>query len=331
MNTPLCSLRAAHRALHSSCALQKHPLLHHSSIIYSIRRHESSTALRINHNPRVNGPVTTLPAPLVLHERAKDESLLVFAYKRGKNYLSFYETGAKNVWNNYKLSRTLQATIASQAHSSLPQAVSSGLISRSDLQLLHRSAHDIKRVPLFAVIVLVFGEWTPVIAVFMSAIVPWPCRTPQQILNDRTKVEDRRRASFRNLSTPPPKDATDIRALSRDQIQHIGRSLHFYPAWTEPLASILLPLIRRRLGRHTAYLTLDDALMERDGGPEQMEMEEVRMALVERGLDTLGRSDAQLRSLLRAWLAARKRAPLLNLFLTRPSVWQERSQKTEEK
>ena len=313
------------------------------SLPSSCIRQESTTAVRINHNTKVNGPVSTLPAPLVLPERGKDDSFLPYVFKlgRGCTYtasrplvlshppslrltltpdLSFYKTGVKNVWANYKTSRALRDLIARRAHGSLAEAASSGVLSRGDVQLLRRSAHDVKRVPMFALIYIIFGEFSPLVVVYVPALVPWPCRTPQQILRERTRLEDRRRLSFRNLVAPPPPkgEGASVRALQPEQVLHVGRSLGLLPRWVEWLGGAAVQsFLRRSIASHVEYVEMDDRLIERDGGPQQMEMEEVRMALVERGLDTLGKSDIQVKAALRSWLWARSRFPVYNLFLTR--------------
>lgn len=60
------------------------------------------------------------------------------------------------------------------------------------------------------------------------------------------------------------------------------------------------------------YLGLDDTLLLRHAGPEkvvaELDPEEIQIALVERGLDTLGRNDGQRRELLMKWLGVVRRA-----------------------
>ena len=80
-------------------------------------------------------------------------------------------------------------------------------------------------------------------------------------------------------------------------------------------------LVRARARRQLEYLEQDDFLIGKNGGVEAMEMEEVRFALEERGLDVLGKNDAHLRGLLNRWLRERERGPVTRLLLTRPSVW----------
>jgi hypothetical protein len=51
-----------------------------------------------------------------------------------------------------------------------------------------------------------------------------------------------------------------------------------------------------------------------------MELEEVKMALVERGVDVLSKGEAQLKGHLNAWLLSREKAPVEKLLLTRYEI-----------
>lgn len=197
-----------------------------------------------------------------------------------------------------------------------------GLLTRSDFQLLVRSRRDVKRIPPFALVFLVCGEFTPLVVLFMSGVVPGTCWIPKQVQRAREVGEGRRRASFRELVVPLPEGEVGVGGLRREQLVHVGRNLGLHSTWW-PEAVGLPPdwLLRSRVEQRVEYLEMDDRLIRSDGGVGEMEMEEVRMALEERGLDVLGKNDQQLRGLLMAWLRAREKRPLLTLFLTRPSVW----------
>jgi hypothetical protein len=221
------------------------------------------------------------------------------------------------VKKNYVLSREIMRAKVTRGR--LKEAVEQGLLSRSDFQLLHRSTHDIKRVPIFALMLIIFGEFTPLVVVMMSGVVPWTCRIPKQILSDRVKLEKRRWTSFHSLEALPPMAAeTSLEALGRNQLLHISKSLGLHSSlWPENMGLPPSVILRRRIRKRMLYLEQDDILIKRDGGVQAMSSEEVKMALAERGVDILGKSEAQLRSLLRSWLWARSRSPITTLFLTR--------------
>ncbi|KAE9369567.1 hypothetical protein N431DRAFT_413704 [Stipitochalara longipes BDJ] len=289
----------------------------------SLLRYASTTSTLPTKTPGthpVNGPSTTLPAPIAVPERAEGQSFFPsYALALGKAYLSFYKTGVKNIYTNFKLSRNIQHTIDAQHTSSFSAAVASASLTRSDLQLLVRNWHDIKRVPVFALVLMVCGEFTPLVVIALSGVVPWTCRIPKQIESDRRKLEQRRAISFRGLTTVPPSQA-GVERLGRTQLLHISRSLGLSFGVWDWFGGLPTGLLRRSVSRRIEYLALDDGLIRKAGGIKDMDVEEIRMALVERGVDVLGKGEAQLKGDLNAWLLSREKAPAEKLLLTRPSV-----------
>ena len=203
---------------------------------------------------------------------------------------------------------------------------------------------------------MICGEFTPLVVVFLSGVVPRTCWVPRQVEGARVAGEERRRGSFRmgmaldsrggdgknnghghdegmGVGVSGEVDRT-MNTLNTHQIIHIGRSLNLYSKWWDRILGnatgfqvpLLEPLIKKRVQRRLEYLTLDDFAIERDGGVDGLEIEEVRISSEERGLDVLGRNDRLLRDALRAWLRARGRGGrnLKRLLLTRPNVWDKR-------
>ncbi|KAI9878675.1 MAG: hypothetical protein M1830_010823 [Pleopsidium flavum] len=337
----LCGLRAPPRYsrihLHNTRIYNIHsfqnpsltPTIHQSTT----QRSNSTSATGINHNKKINGPITTLPAPLVLPVRGPDQSTTSYYFHFGRAYLAFYKTGLKNIWHNYVASRNILRTliepkiggrlISTKPGGTLHRAVRSGLLTRSDFQLLIRTWHDLKRIPSFALVFIVCGEFTPLVVPFLGRVVPRTCQIPKQVRTVREKMEGRRKASFRELVVAPPTEDVGVEGLKREQLLHISRSLGLHSSWW-PEGFGLPPdgLLKARIRERAEYLDIDDHLIESDGGVGEMEMEELRMALEERGVDVLGKNDEQLKMLLRTWLWARVRRPVMTLFLTRPSVWE---------
>jgi hypothetical protein len=249
----------------------------------------------------------------------------------GKAYLTFYKTGVKNIYTNFKASRPIQHSIDTKHNSSLSAAVQAGALTRSQFQLLVRNWHDVKRVPIFGLVFIVCGEFTPLVVVLLSNIVPWTCRIPKQIQSDRKKLEERRRISFRNLTLPPPQEK-GVQGLERMQLLHISWSLGLSSSVWDWLGGKLpgLPtfLLRRKVGRRVEYLGMDDKLIGEGGGMEKMNIEECRMACVERGIDVMGRSDQNIREDLNIWLGSREKASVEHLLLTRCVSTQAPTQKS---
>ncbi|KAF4631320.1 hypothetical protein G7Y89_g6818 [Cudoniella acicularis] len=268
----------------------------------------------------LNGPLSTLPASLALPIRSEHESTFKYLLALGKAYANFYKTGGKHIFTNFRASQPIQALIDNEYRGSIRSAVSSGALSRSDFQLLYRSWHDVKRVPIFALVFIICGEFTPLVVIALSNVVPWTCRIPKQIDSDRKKLEDRRRISFRNLTTAPPEKA-GVEGLERQQLVHISWSLGLSSSIWDWLGGKYpgLPnaILRRKVRNTVEYLEMDDGLIGKPHRVKELETEEVRMALVERGVDILGKSEEKLRVDLIAWLQSRQKAPVEQLLLTR--------------
>jgi len=198
---------------------------------------------------------------------------------------------------------------------------------------------------IFALVFAVCGEFTPLVVVLVSNIVPWTCRIPRQIERDRRKLEMRRGVSFRNLTLPPPTTAAartvtddggagmEMEELKRMQLLHISWSLGLSSSAWDYLGGRLpgLPTwnLRRKVSRRVEYLGMDDGLIKKGGGVGLLEEEELRMACVERGIDVLDRSDEMLRGDLDDWLKSTEKVSIEHLLLTRPSVWPVKREETK--
>lgn len=355
---------------------QKRPLWLHPSILH-LRLASTSPSSPVGAG-RINPPASTLPAPLDVPERKPDQSLFSYAYRSGRAYLAFYKTGVKNVWANYKLTKELKARLRDKtqgdasASASAPSAppsaapptaststkgkipspspppspLPSAVLTRADFQLLKRNRHDMARVPLFGLLLLIFGEWLPLFIIFFTKVVPYPCRIPTQIRREREKVERRRRDSFRGVGgvapkPPPPKsggvgkgevkegDVTvkveglyeTVNRMSRDELLHVSRSLGLHSRLWDRFAGIdhvpPTSVLKYKVRSWLQYLEVDDKLAIRDGKVQELVDEEVRIACEERGIDVLGKSVAELRKRLAEWSEGRKRGDVVSMLLGR--------------
>ncbi|KAF8423850.1 hypothetical protein EV426DRAFT_601404 [Tirmania nivea] len=281
---------------------------------------------------KLAAPRTTLPGDLEIPERLKDESSIGYYFKVGKGYLSFYKTGLKNVYRNFMASRDLQKRIDNEGKGSITELVDQGKITRGEFQFAMRTRHDSRRIPLFALMFLICGEFTPLVVIAFSSIVPFPCRIPKQINSDALKLHQRRTASFSTLppppatnlfipsttahtSTPAPTKSLaaippilDLTHLTHQQLMHVAITLNLAPSVSSYIAFPYL--LQRRVARKLEYLELDDTLIERFGGVDALVKEggrkELEWAVMERGIDTLNRKDGELQVALRKWFEARK-------------------------
>ncbi|KAL0942585.1 letm1-like protein [Colletotrichum truncatum] len=283
-------------------------------------------------NPKVNPVASSRPAPLELPERQPDQSKFSHLFAQAKTYIKFYKSGLSAVFANR---RHIQGVIATKSKTvegfRSPSVFTPGLVpkgfSRADWVLLWRVRHDILRVPLFGVVLLICGEFTPLIVIFVDGVVPYTCRLPRQLNASFVQAEERRHKSFADFERAAPQGAIPgtARAAAR---KHVLRSLHL-PGMMWEKVGFFPPGMWATKGRlRMAFLEGDDKLLLRDGGVAGLEEQEVRIACTERGIDCIGRDDAELRSLLDKWLrltdaeeTAERRKRMTVMLTTRTENW----------
>ena len=201
-------------------------------------------------------------------------------------------------------------------------------MTRAEWLLVKRLRADVLRVPIFLLVFIVCGEFTPLVAIFFSSAVPRSLWIPKQVQQAREKLEARRREVFRNPPTGLNLDTKtkDAPSLPRAEVVHIGRSLGLYSSIWDRINAPPIWLIQRRIKKRMASVELDDLTINRDGGVEKMENPEIELAVETRGIDVIGRKESDLRSDLSSWLLNRKALakqglPTRRLYLTRPSAW----------
>ncbi|KFY53506.1 hypothetical protein V496_07527 [Pseudogymnoascus sp. VKM F-4515 (FW-2607)] len=313
-NSPLASIFLQH--INNSIPLSQR----HTARAYSTDTTESLTTSKPRNN-RLNPPTSTLPPPLVIPPKVPGQSFFRALFNQGKGYLTFYKTGAQAIFTNLSLTRVPQELVDKKYDGAVYEAVRDRNFSRADYQLLLRSWHDIKRLPVFGLIFIICGEFTPLVVLAVSRVVPYTCRVPRQIESDRQKVEARRKTSFRNLTAA----FTPGKELEREQLLHISWSLGLSSKMWDYIGGTLpgppSALLKGRVASRVEYLQTDDRLIRRDGVLSDLEADEVAIACAERGIDVVGRSEENLREMLEKWMAASKTTPVEKLLLTRPSVW----------
>ncbi|GKZ23382.1 hypothetical protein AbraIFM66951_009280 [Aspergillus brasiliensis] len=272
----------------------------------------------------INPPPSTRPASLALPPPPNPNTPLPPSDKLkryitiGRAYLSFYKTGLKNVYHNYRaaipLRRTLnlspytpstippplpQSTKNAAATTPFSETILSKSLHRSHFQLLRRSAHDIRRMIPFSLILIICGELTPLAVLALgNAITPLTCRIPRQLEKEREKRARTKRDALvvgtGSVTPPETGSVEEMRVLKRNvdrkwiESAEAGEVLracavlglaktHERPGW------LVGVVYRGRLRRYAEYLECDDELIRRGGGVSEMEAEEVRIAVEERG------------------------------------------------
>lgn len=179
------------------------------------------------------------------------------------------------------------------------------------------------RLPAFGVLVLMMGEWLPLLALYITPLIPEPCRIPAQIRRKLEKQETRRKERERRLAIDAARLVARDRkpgmtnlgivrpeAVRLEEVDHMDLytllnlstklDCHSW-IWDRLFLTPPKPLLRMDVRRKLGYLRRDDMLIERDGGWQALEGKEVERACVERGIAVLGRKEADLRRELAAW------------------------------
>lgn len=164
-------------------------------------------------------------------------------------------------------------------------------------------------MPPFALLFAICGEFTPLVIVFVTGLVPRRIWIPKQVEGARRKAEERRSAAKKdsNVKEPLSKLLGRCKPGSRSKTEprkFIAQSLGLYPAWWDRYFSGFIPqsLVARRVDEASMYLQTDGFAINRDGGVESMNSEEVVLACEERGINVLGVEEKYLRDNLERWL-----------------------------
>ena len=257
---------------------------------------------QVFYSEALNPPSTTLPPPLDLPTRDPETPNYKYYYRLGKAYATFYKNGLKAIWTNYKAVRALNPP------SDLYTAVITDKITRANFQLICRSRADTRKLPPFILLWLVCGEFTPLVVLYVGAIIPKTIWIPKQFEAARKKAEARRtRFGPRSVTddigplssqlldrTKEPIPPRTQRAIFSDAARCYG----LYPVWWDQVFGERNPQweIRRRLRKYVRYIETDDYAIEKDGGIGGLDEREVVRACEERAIDVLGKGDKELRS-----------------------------------
>jgi hypothetical protein len=213
------------------------------------------------------------PQPLDHNESVPIGVRLSYLYRLGKSYLSFYKTGLKNVWFNYKEYRKIKERLGSFP---LNDVVKYGgkdgrpTISRREYQLYLRTRHDIGKLIPFGVILAICGEFTPlVVLVLGSAVVPSTCRIPKQVIKDQVNLLKR----YDSLGHEPGLQDSAAAHRSAFMEARVGYVWGLMPS-PRPLP-LLHSLLRLRVRRHAEELVCDAILIRREGGLARLEPSEI--------------------------------------------------------
>ncbi|KAK6841154.1 hypothetical protein PG987_002014 [Apiospora arundinis] len=245
----------------------------------------------------LNPPASTRPPPLDLPVREPDSSVFGYYYKLGKAYTTFYKTGLKAIFTNRRLLLPRAPGPPNQPSSSSAGA-SPITPSRAAVLLRERTSHDLARLPVFGALVLVFGEFTPLIVLIFPTLTPLTCRIPKQTAKLRSKAQQRREASRWNLRHVAADDAAGIEKVTPG---HVARSLGLGLSLRDKMG-VDPPFAAARATRAVQRLVRDDFLIRDGGGVKGLVDEEVVMACEERAMDVASQEPKKLRKQLAKWI-----------------------------
>lgn len=308
---------SGHRPLLGSSALRiRHPLI--------LRTAHHAASVPRKRNTVINPPATTRPPPLALPNRSSYvDSTLKYYFHIGKAYITFYKDGLKAVLTNRRLLKEkLERTPEDDRPSVFKPHYVPKSFSRADWVLLWRVRHDMIRLPFFGLMLIVLGEFTVLVVALVGSVVPYTCRIPRQVYGALESSEQRRKLAFQDLERHYPDGALSL--TKHHARAHVLRSLNIsVKLWdhlgvTSPTGWFLRGKLRM------AFLEGDDKNLVEDGGLVDLQVEELRIACAERGIDVLGKSEDEMRSKLGDWLrltAAKddgeRRQRMARLLLTR--------------
>ena len=303
----------------------------------------------------INAPFSTFPADLDLPSPISASATTSEKLQRyialGRAYLTFYKTGLKNVFRNYRASLPLRADLGLPAylpvspprHISAPDTNAATTfkeqghrMDRGQFQLVRRSARDVRRMIPFTLILLICGEFTPlIIPIVGSAITPATCRVPGQIAKERDVASKRKRSALEAHARAIPAQSTGAPPMPVGSDEELAVLAEFAdPSWAVDAdagavlrASAVFGLVKRhdrfagaaltnvvyrpRLRRYLEYLGIDDEMIRAGGGVDALSAAEVRFACEERGAGdagtVAGSEEAELleRQWLERWLDVR--------------------------
>jgi len=193
--------------------------------------------------------------------------------------------------------------------------VESGSLTRAEFQLIRRAKNDVNKLPLFVLVWLVCGEFTPLVVVFVSRLVPRIIWIPKQVQQAREKTEARRKLALEesivHFNGPTKLEIIDqmVEPRRTNAYRYYARSLGLYPGLWDRFPSSVLPiwLLKRKVQKRIEYLETDDFAIVRDGGVERMQEQELVWACEDRGIDVLGKEGRELMKDLKSWMETRRK------------------------
>ncbi|KAJ4384689.1 hypothetical protein N0V86_000290 [Didymella sp. IMI 355093] len=150
---------------------------------------------------KLNPPSFTYAPPLSIPDRKEGQNYASYLFSCGKAYVAFYKTGIGHTRQTLKYAKGVRARLADQGKGVSRDVAGSGILSRSEWQVLRRSKRDLLRLPVMGFLVLALGEWLPLVVVYLTPVIPEQCRIPKQVSRVLARKETNRRDRLERIAT----------------------------------------------------------------------------------------------------------------------------------
>jgi hypothetical protein len=241
------------------------------------------------YDPSICPPESTRPPPLILPVRGS-QSATQYYFKLAKVYISFYRAGLRSVWTNWGIASEVRKRIqasAREVRTAKSEAERHRLAAigpqqtRAEYQVLARSMHDNKKLPLFVGMFVVTFEFFPVVVWvlrnWISDKLPYPCRQPSQVQVVRQQALERWRRTEEKWKGVDPA-TLDFYPFVLYMAEFHGLAMKVIPLSVQPWYMLI-----GRVKRHVEYLRYDDLMIGKNGVDGLID-EEVIISAVERGI-----------------------------------------------
>ena len=227
----------------------------------------NTTSQAEKYNPLINPPSITLPPPLHVPERTPDQLFISYLYSRGRAYLNFFKGGLRNVWTMRKIAREIKK----KEKESDSQHMSLSLLTRAEFQLLQRNEAALSKVLPFGLFIFIFAEFSPLLLVFITSIVPEPCQLPSVQAKIEKKFNERKFKSFiryKEYVETTERGREDKRMLRAESADALTVSSSLSPLQqqdpkTSPSHSLLITLSTPSLHHASTAIKAHPAILDR--------------------------------------------------------------------
>lgn len=176
-------------------------------------------------------PSSDTAGKVSLSERAK------FLYRLGRAYLNFYKRSIKQVWTGFRASRKYALWKDSEMRSHDLIAIGASVRDErlryrywNNLQFIQRSRHDARKMLPFGLILLVCGEFTPLVLLAIgSSLIPNACKIPSQVLQEQKHALTRIRGLDRLKIDLKPDLDDGFKNFTNEEILKAADLLQLFP------------------------------------------------------------------------------------------------------